>query len=180
MAANIFFTFGWAIELVVERWMKRPIYGFGPALFRYGLVFAIGLIQSVLLLRIRVAPPQGLLVTRQSASGLFDELDRISDAIGCRHFKRVYLTSDYNASVNRVPSASAGNRCRNAGVPKVTSSPGFNQSPRLNIRVGRMLSPGPVPRRATRVRDGLPSGHCRQSASIRSLVSRNSGTKVRQ
>ena len=43
IAANIFFTFGWGIELVVERWMKRPIYGFGPALFRHGLVFAIGL-----------------------------------------------------------------------------------------------------------------------------------------
>jgi len=43
IAANIFYTFGWVIELVVERWMKRPIYGFGPALFRHGLVFAIGL-----------------------------------------------------------------------------------------------------------------------------------------
>ena len=43
IAANIFYTFGWAIELGVERWLKRPVYGFGPALFRHGLVFAIGL-----------------------------------------------------------------------------------------------------------------------------------------
>lgn len=34
---------GWVIENVVERWLKRPVYGLGPALFRHGLVFSIGL-----------------------------------------------------------------------------------------------------------------------------------------
>ena len=43
LAANAFFTFGWIIENLVERWMKRPLYGLGPALFRHGLVFSIGL-----------------------------------------------------------------------------------------------------------------------------------------
>jgi hypothetical protein len=43
VAANAFYTLGWVIENVVERWLKRPIYGFGPALFRHGLVFSIGL-----------------------------------------------------------------------------------------------------------------------------------------
>jgi len=43
VAANGFFTLGWMVELLVERWLQRPLYGFGPALFRHGLVFSIGL-----------------------------------------------------------------------------------------------------------------------------------------
>jgi hypothetical protein len=30
-------------ENVGERWLKGPVYGLGPALFRHGLVFSIGL-----------------------------------------------------------------------------------------------------------------------------------------
>ena len=41
--ANVCYTFGWVAENVVERWLKRPIYGLGPALFRHGLVFSVGL-----------------------------------------------------------------------------------------------------------------------------------------
>ena len=41
--ANVCYSFGSVIEAVAERWLKRPIYGFGPALFRHGLVFSIGL-----------------------------------------------------------------------------------------------------------------------------------------
>jgi hypothetical protein len=43
VAANVFYTLGWAIENAAERWLKRPVYGFGPALFRHGLVFSVGL-----------------------------------------------------------------------------------------------------------------------------------------
>jgi hypothetical protein len=43
IAANMFYTLGWAVENGVERWLKRPVYGLGPALFRHGLVFALGL-----------------------------------------------------------------------------------------------------------------------------------------
>jgi hypothetical protein len=43
VSANLCYTLGWIVENLVERWMKRPIYGFGPALFRHGLVFSIGL-----------------------------------------------------------------------------------------------------------------------------------------
>ena len=43
IAANVCYTAGWIVENVVERWMKRPVYGLGPALFRHGLVFSIGL-----------------------------------------------------------------------------------------------------------------------------------------
>src|SRR5690349_23290489 len=52
IAANIFYTFGWAIELGVERWLKRPVFGFGPALVRHGLVVAVGLtgLPAVLML----------------------------------------------------------------------------------------------------------------------------------
>jgi hypothetical protein len=43
IAANVFYTLGWAVENGVERWLKRPVYGLGPALFRHGLVFSLGL-----------------------------------------------------------------------------------------------------------------------------------------
>lgn len=43
LAANVCYTAGWIVENLVERWMKRPVYGLGPALFRHGLVFSIGL-----------------------------------------------------------------------------------------------------------------------------------------
>src|SRR5205809_1340594 len=39
LGANAFYTLGWGVENVVERWLERPVYGLGPALFRYGLVF---------------------------------------------------------------------------------------------------------------------------------------------
>lgn len=43
IAANVFYTLGWAVENGVERWLERPVYGLGPALFRHGLVFSLGL-----------------------------------------------------------------------------------------------------------------------------------------
>lgn len=43
VAANAVYTMGWVIENLAERWLKRPVYGLGPALFRHGLVFSIGL-----------------------------------------------------------------------------------------------------------------------------------------
>lgn len=43
LVANVCYTAGWVVENLVERWMKRPVYGLGPALFRHGLVFSIGL-----------------------------------------------------------------------------------------------------------------------------------------
>lgn len=43
VAANVFYTLGWVIENGVEQWLGRPVYGLGPALFRHGLVFSVGL-----------------------------------------------------------------------------------------------------------------------------------------
>ena len=43
IAANICYSFGWAIESGIERWLGREVYGAGPALFRHGLVFSVGL-----------------------------------------------------------------------------------------------------------------------------------------
>ena len=43
LVANVFYTLGWVVENVAERWLKRPLYGIGPALFRHGLVFSLGL-----------------------------------------------------------------------------------------------------------------------------------------
>jgi hypothetical protein len=41
--ANVCYTSGWMVENLVERWLQRPVYGLGPALFRYGLAFSVGL-----------------------------------------------------------------------------------------------------------------------------------------
>jgi hypothetical protein len=41
--ANVCYTGGWIIENLAQRWLKRPAYGLGPALFRHGLVFSVGL-----------------------------------------------------------------------------------------------------------------------------------------
>ena len=43
IAANLCYTMGWVAENLIERWLKKPVYGLGPALFRHGLVFSIGL-----------------------------------------------------------------------------------------------------------------------------------------
>lgn len=43
LAANVCYSAGWIVENVVERWLGRPVYGLGPALFRYGLVLSIGI-----------------------------------------------------------------------------------------------------------------------------------------
>lgn len=43
VAANVCYSFGPAIELTLQRWLGRETYGLGPALFRHGLVFSVGL-----------------------------------------------------------------------------------------------------------------------------------------
>jgi hypothetical protein len=43
LAANVCYTAGWVAENLTERWLGRPVYGMGPALFRHALVFSIGL-----------------------------------------------------------------------------------------------------------------------------------------
>ena len=43
LLANVCYTFGWIVENLAERWLKKPVYGLGPALFRHGLVFSLGL-----------------------------------------------------------------------------------------------------------------------------------------
>jgi hypothetical protein len=41
--ANVCYTAGWAAETLLQRWLRRDTYGLGPALFRHGLVFSVGL-----------------------------------------------------------------------------------------------------------------------------------------
>lgn len=57
VAANACYTLGWFVENVVERWLGRPVYGLGPALFRHGLVFSVGLtlLPAVLVTLVNVA-----------------------------------------------------------------------------------------------------------------------------
>ena len=43
IAANLCYSIGAPLELFVERWLGRRTYGLGPALFRYGLVYSVGL-----------------------------------------------------------------------------------------------------------------------------------------
>lgn len=57
VAANACYTLGWFVENVVERWLGRPVYGLGPALFRHGVVFSVGLtlLPAVLVTLVNVA-----------------------------------------------------------------------------------------------------------------------------
>ncbi len=43
VAANVCYSSGWVVESLLQRWLKRDTYGLGPALFRHGLVFSVGL-----------------------------------------------------------------------------------------------------------------------------------------
>lgn len=43
VCANVCYSFGAPLELALERWLKRETYGVGPALFRHGLVYSVGL-----------------------------------------------------------------------------------------------------------------------------------------
>ena len=43
VAANLCYSFGAPTELLLERWLGRETYGLGPALFRYGLIYSVGL-----------------------------------------------------------------------------------------------------------------------------------------
>ena len=55
--ANLCYTLGPLVELAVEKWLGRPVYGLGPALFRHGLVFSLGLtvLPAVLVTVVNVA-----------------------------------------------------------------------------------------------------------------------------
>ena len=108
VVAGYVVLFGWLIPLLI----LGGIALFGGAgllpapavwLIVGAVLFALGLIQTALLLSIRVPAPKGVVVTRTSAPGLFQELDRLSESIRCRHFHRVQLTPDFNAAVYRVP-----------------------------------------------------------------------------
>ena len=43
VAANVCYSCGAVAELLLQRWLDRDTYGLGPALFRHGLVFSVGL-----------------------------------------------------------------------------------------------------------------------------------------
>ncbi|HEY2853119.1 MAG TPA: hypothetical protein VGJ18_09755 [Gemmatimonadaceae bacterium] len=43
IAANVCYTLGAPLELLLERWLGREAYAVGPTLFRYGLVYSVGL-----------------------------------------------------------------------------------------------------------------------------------------
>jgi hypothetical protein len=43
LCANVCYSLGAPAELLLQRWLGRETYGVGPALFRYGLIYSIGL-----------------------------------------------------------------------------------------------------------------------------------------
>jgi hypothetical protein len=50
LLANICYTFGWGLEVVAQRVWKEKCPPFGPALFRQGLAFSVGLTLLPILL----------------------------------------------------------------------------------------------------------------------------------
>lgn len=43
LAANLCYSLGAPTELLLERWLGRETYALGPALFRYGVIYSVGL-----------------------------------------------------------------------------------------------------------------------------------------
>lgn len=43
LAANVCYSLGPLAEATIERWLGRRVYGAGPALWRHGLIFSMGL-----------------------------------------------------------------------------------------------------------------------------------------
>ena len=43
IAANVCYSLGAPTELLLERWLGRQTYALGPTLFRYGLIYSVGL-----------------------------------------------------------------------------------------------------------------------------------------
>jgi hypothetical protein len=41
--ANVCYSLGWVAEAILQRWLNRDTYGLGPAVFRHGLIFSVGL-----------------------------------------------------------------------------------------------------------------------------------------
>ncbi len=41
--ANVCYSGGWVAEALLQKWLGRETYGLGPALYRHGLVFSVGL-----------------------------------------------------------------------------------------------------------------------------------------
>ena len=41
--ANVCYSGGWVAEALLQKWVGRETYGLGPALYRHGLVFSVGL-----------------------------------------------------------------------------------------------------------------------------------------
>lgn len=41
--ANVCYSGGWLAESLLQKWLGRETYGLGPALYRHGLVFSVGL-----------------------------------------------------------------------------------------------------------------------------------------
>jgi len=68
------------------------------------LLFSLGLLWATLrALWVRLEEPQGVELRREDAPGLFETLDRIRERIDGPPVHRVYLDSDFNASIRQLP-----------------------------------------------------------------------------
>jgi hypothetical protein len=68
------------------------------------LLFALGLLWATLrALWVRLEEPEGVALERADAPGLFDALDRIRQRIDGPPVHRIYLDSEFNASIRQLP-----------------------------------------------------------------------------
>lgn len=68
------------------------------------LLFALGLLWATLrALWVRLEAPEGIVLEREDAPGLFESLDRIQRKIDGPPVHRVYLDSEFNASIRQLP-----------------------------------------------------------------------------
>lgn len=95
-----------ALAVVIIAWVAGT-FGAGG---RFGvargwlLLFALGLLWATLrALWVRLEEPEGIVLEREDAPGLFESLDRIRQKIDGPPVHRVYLDSEFNASIRQLP-----------------------------------------------------------------------------
>ena len=91
--AAVFFVPAWSLP-ASDAW---PLFFFG------GLALLGGTVAVVRTLWVRLAPPDGRVVTRRDAPALHAMLDELRGRLGASGFHRVVITGECNAAVNEVP-----------------------------------------------------------------------------
>ena len=102
LLAGLVLVFALAAFFLVPAWLL-PIADGWPFWFLGGCALLGGGAAVVRALWVRLAPPEGRVVTRREAPALHAALEDLRRRLGASPFHRVVVTGDCNAAVNEVP-----------------------------------------------------------------------------